>query len=98
MPLYELVLCYPEREEVRLGERPLSVGQTFGINYDEWEVIWEREPADQRATACYLCVLTGEQRARAEKMREDDAAQRERIRLLEARRESLGHRLQDPAR
>jgi len=79
MPLYELVLRYEDREEMRLTERPASIGEVLQIGYDEWQVVLEREPSDVQATAAFLCELTKEQRARAEKMRAEDAERRERI-------------------
>ena len=82
MPLYEIVLRFDDREETRLADRPRSVGETFQIGYDEWEVVLAREPSDVRATAAFLCELTTAQRARTEKMRVDDAERRERVHRL----------------
>ena len=89
MPLYELVLRYEDREETRLTGRPLSIGETLQIGYDEWRVVLEREPSDVRVTAAFVCELTKVQRARAEKMRADDAERRERIDRLAVRQERI---------
>ena len=91
VPLYELVLRQDDREEVRLTDRPLSVGDTLQIENDEWNVVLEREPSDVRATAAFLCELAQAQRARAAKMQADDAERRERMeRLRESQEQSRG--------
>ena len=89
MPLYELVLSYQDREETLLTDRPLSIGETVLIGYDEWQVVLNREPTDVRATAAFFCELTRAQRARAEKMQADDAERRERLDRLERRRKRI---------
>ena len=79
MPLYEIVLCFPDREEVRLTDSPVTVGERVSISGDEWSVVVEREPEDIRATARFLCELTKQQRERDRKVRDADAARRRRL-------------------
>jgi hypothetical protein len=55
MPLYEIVLSFPDREEVRLTDEPVSVGDTIQIDHVPWRVLFERDPRNRFATACYLC-------------------------------------------
>ena len=90
MPLYELVLRYDDREELRLTDRPPSVGDTLLIGYDEWNVVLEHEPRDALARAAFLCELAQAQRARAEKLRADDAERRERVARVAQRPKRLG--------
>jgi hypothetical protein len=80
MALYEIVLCYPDREEVRFTDRPVAVGDTVEINHEEWDVLFERDPADMLATTRFLLRLAREQRDRVSVMRERDRAMRERVR------------------
>ena len=91
--LYELVLRYPDREEVRLTDQPVAVGDTFEIDYEEWFVVEENEPENRRATARFLCERTKEQRALAAKMQADDAQRRVRIQRLEQRAAAQRKRL-----
>jgi hypothetical protein len=44
MPLYELVLCFADREEVRLTDRPPGVGDTVSIDGRPWQVIRAEGP------------------------------------------------------
>ena len=90
MPLYELVLRYDDREELRLTDRPHSVGDTLQIGYDEWNVVLEHEPRDALSAAAFLCELAQAQRARAEKLRADDAERRERAARVAQPRTQLG--------
>ena len=74
---------YPDREEVRLTDQPLAVGDTFQIDYEEWFVAEERAPENFRATARLMCERAAKQRALAAKMQADDAERRRRIVGLE---------------
>jgi hypothetical protein len=51
MPLYELVLCFADREEVRLTDRPPGVGDTLGIDGRRWQVVRAEGPVR------YACEL-----------------------------------------
>ena len=84
--LYELVLRWPDSEEVRLTDQPLAVGDTFQIGYDEWVALAEAPAENPRATARLMCERAKAQRALAAKMQADDAARRRRIVALESRR------------
>jgi hypothetical protein len=83
MPLYELVLQFPDgREEIRLTDEPVAVGDTVAIRGASWEVVapaLTRSAAEIGATAGFLCELTREQRARAVEMRLEDEQRRFRI-------------------
>jgi len=79
MPLYEVVLCFSDREEARLTDRPLSVGDTVSVAGYDWTVVLEREPAHVTATARLVCEWTQAQRNRAVDTRGEDAAMPERV-------------------
>jgi len=98
LALYEVVLTFPDHEEVRITDRAPVVGDLIQIDGREWQVILEREPAGIRATARFVCELTREQRARDAKIRSDNAARRERMELLERRRQELAARISELAR
>jgi hypothetical protein len=85
MALYEIVLRYPDRDEVRVTDRPLPEGEVVEIDGTSWHVVLDREPADIRATARYLCRLSEAQRERARGMRAGECARRVRLAGLEAR-------------
>lgn len=82
MALYEVVLRYSDRDEVRLTDRPLPEGEVVEIEGKTWHVALNREPAEIRATTRYLCQLTEEQRERARTMQESDGAMRVRLERL----------------
>ena len=80
MPLYEIVLRRADQaDEVRVTDHRPAVGDTLLIGNRSWQVVFERDPADGRATARFICELTREQRARAVAARERDAAVRRRM-------------------
>ena len=80
MPLYEIVLRRADgTDEVRVTDRRPAVGETLRIGNRSWQVVLERDPADVRATARFLCELTREQRARTRAAREQDATMRRRM-------------------
>lgn len=80
MALYEIVLRRADgTDEVRVTDRRPAVGDTLRIGNRSWEVVLERDPADFRAAAQFLCELTREQRGRALAAREQDAAMRRRM-------------------
>jgi hypothetical protein len=97
MPLYELVLQFPDgREETRYTEGCLGVGDNITVAGRTWEVIAEtlvRSPEEIRVTAAFLCTLTKEQRSRAVEMRIDDAERRFRIEAMERQQAEHGRRL-----
>lgn len=79
MPLYEIVLCFGDRAEVRLTDCPVAIGERLRIDYKDWHVVLERTPADMQATARFLCVLTKEQRYRVASMSAGNGALREKL-------------------
>lgn len=81
VPLYELVLRFDDREEIRFTDRPLSVGEILQMDYRDWQVVSKRAPSEVQARAAFPCELAEAQRARAEKLLADDAERRERPRL-----------------
>jgi hypothetical protein len=85
MALYEVVLRYPDRDEVRMTDRPLPEGEAVEIGGTSWHVVLDREPADIRAAARYVCRLSEAQRERARGVRAGDSARRVRLEGLEAR-------------
>ena len=56
MAVYEVVLRFEDREEVRLTDRPLEVGSNVLITGSEWWV-QRCEPRHERDGARYICVL-----------------------------------------
>jgi hypothetical protein len=87
MPFYEVVLRYPDRDELRLTDEPLVPGETVDIAGDRWSVVLERDPVDVRATARFLCELTVSQRERAKRMRAFNREIQERLAKLQGRME-----------
>lgn len=55
MAVYEVVLRFQDREEVRLTDRPLDVGNTLAIEGREW-FVESREAKRGRAAARFICV------------------------------------------
>ena len=79
MPLYEIVLRFPDREaEVRLTDRALVVGERIVIANRNWDVVLERKPANADAAAGFLCEPSRERRGRAIAARANDARLSER--------------------
>lgn len=85
MALYEVVFRYQDRDEVRLTDRPLPEGEVVEIGGTSWHVVLDREPADIRAAARYLCQLSEAQHERARGVRAGECARRVRLAGLEAR-------------
>jgi hypothetical protein len=57
MPLYEIVLRFEDRDEIRLGDRNgYEVGDTVVIDYREYVVVALEPP--QRAKAVKRVILT----------------------------------------
>jgi hypothetical protein len=55
MAVYEVVLRFEDREEVRLTDRPLEVGSNVRITGGEWLVqSYEARPED--VAARYICI------------------------------------------
>jgi hypothetical protein len=71
MAVYEVVLRFPDRDEVRLTDRPIEVGGTLEINGSGW-LVESEEPHDGRAAARLICVELCERshefRARSSKL------------------------------
>ena len=55
MALYEVVLRFRDREEVRLTDRPLEVGHTVRIEGAEW-LVERRHPRRGAKAARYVCT------------------------------------------
>ena len=55
MAVYEVVLRFDDRDEVRLTDRPLEVGQNVLITGNEW-LVQRCEPRAERDGARYICV------------------------------------------
>jgi hypothetical protein len=58
MAVYEVVLRFEDRDEVRLTDRPLEVGSNVLITGSEW-LVQQCEPRAERDGARYICVLAG---------------------------------------
>jgi hypothetical protein len=56
MAVYEVVLRFDDRDEVRLTDRPLEVGSNVRITGSEW-LVQQCEPRSERDGARYICVL-----------------------------------------
>jgi hypothetical protein len=72
MAMYEVVLRFPDRDEVRLTDRPIEVGGTLEIGGSGW-LVESEDPHDGRAAAArYICVELRERshelRARSSKL------------------------------
>ena len=55
MAVYEVILRFDDREEVRLTDRPLEVGRSLRITGSEW-LVQRCEPRTERDGARYICV------------------------------------------
>ena len=53
--MYELVLWFQGKEDVRITDQPVSVGQTLVIDGIKWLVAAQDLPRDPNATARYIC-------------------------------------------
>ena len=58
MALYEILMRYDDRDEVRLADSPLEVGSSVEIAGNAWLVQSERA---WRGSARYICVQLGEE-------------------------------------
>jgi len=65
MAVYEVVLRFLDRDEVRLTDRPIEVGGTLEIAGSGW-LVESKEPQDGQAAARYICV---ERRERSRELR-----------------------------
>jgi hypothetical protein len=55
MAVYEVVLRFEDREEVRLTDRPLTVGSSVEITGTEW-LVQRFEARRKQVAARYICV------------------------------------------
>jgi hypothetical protein len=55
MAVYEIVLRFDDREEVRLTDRPVEVGSSLQIIGSEW-LVQRCEPRAERDGARFICV------------------------------------------
>jgi len=55
MPLYEIVLCFPDRTEIRITDRDPRVDGHVRINGVEWPIAGESVP-DTDGVACRYLV------------------------------------------
>jgi hypothetical protein len=53
--VYELVLWFQGKEDVRITDQPVSVGQTLVIDDIKWLVEAQDLPRDPNATARFIC-------------------------------------------
>jgi hypothetical protein len=53
--VYELVLWFQGKEDVRITDQPVSVGQTLLIDDIKWLVEAQDLPHDPNATARFIC-------------------------------------------
>ncbi|MGH3135181.1 MAG: hypothetical protein ACRDPV_01640 [Gaiellaceae bacterium] len=60
MPLYEIVLRYPEREKVVLSEIPLQTGKTVEIAGRHWLVFDSLAPSSEGNRVRFVCRPTDE--------------------------------------
>ncbi len=59
MALYEVELRREGKmRELRVGDRPLTIGQTVSILGQPWRVLRVVKAEDERAVARYVCVPT----------------------------------------
>jgi hypothetical protein len=79
MACYEVVLRYPDRDELRFTDRPLPTDRLVEIAGQTWSVTLEREPADIAATERFLCELMTPQRGSAQGMQALHRVMRERM-------------------
>ena len=66
MALYEVVLRFQDRDEVRLTDRPLEVGGTLEIVGSGW-LVESEEPHDGQGAVRFICV---ELRERSRELRD----------------------------
>ena len=77
MPIYEVVLRYPDRDELRFTDRRVPTDRLVEIAGETWSVTVEREPSDIAATR-FLCELATSQRGPAQQVQALDRDMRER--------------------
>ena len=71
MSLYEIVLTFDDREEIRVTDRRPSLGDVLKMGGRTWRVAAEHAPApdtaaDVRPAARFVCELAGGELSRAE--------------------------------
>jgi hypothetical protein len=66
MAVYEVVLRFSDRDEVRLTDRPIEVGGTLEVERHAWLVQSEEPNYEGRAAARFICV---EQQKRSRELR-----------------------------
>lgn len=54
MPLYEIVLRYPDRDEIRLTDHDPRVDGHVRINGSAWTIVAEREGSSGRVARRYI--------------------------------------------
>jgi hypothetical protein len=67
LPLYEIILRYHDRDEVRLADEPPPVGKPFEMAGRIWFAC-EADPDGSGPNACYICI---ELRGRSQRLREE---------------------------
>ena len=70
MAVYDVVLRYQDREEVRLTDRPLEVGSELELAGSRW-LVQSQEARNGHADMSYICVEVRE-RARIPRARSSD--------------------------
>ena len=61
MAVYEVVLRFQDREEVRLTDRPLDVGASMKIGGSEW-VVESHQAKNGNGAGRYICIESGDRR------------------------------------
>jgi len=79
MPVYEIVLQFADREELRVTDRPVAMGDELEILGKSWTVVGEREPEENRASGRFVCEMTNAPRSQAIEMRIEDEELRHRL-------------------
>lgn len=69
MAMYHVVLCFEDREEVRLTDRPPELGSTIDVAGSRW-VVERHEPGRNGAADRYVCVALPAAEQVAEQVRE----------------------------
>jgi hypothetical protein len=57
VPLYELILCFPDRTESRLANGSWAVGDTVWIEDIAWEVVAKRRSKRATLPVDFVCHL-----------------------------------------
>jgi hypothetical protein len=63
--LYEIVLCYPNREHVVLSETPLDPGSTVELAGRSWIVLESIRPMQNAQRIRFICGLSDDSAASA---------------------------------